>query len=109
VLQHAPWQRDSLARIAKEKNHSITVQCFVGIRIKPPKAASVEDSLVGSLHRMVINLVAVVLVAEAPGEVVANLEAMVLAEGEVLGDRIILPLTKVTGIPTSATTALRTL
>ena len=81
------------------------------IRIKPPKAASVEDSLVGSLHRMVINLVAVVLVAEAPGEVVemANLEAMVLAEGEVLGDRIILPLTKVTGIPTSATTALRTL
>ena len=81
------------------------------IRIKPPKAASVEDSLVGSLHRMVINLVAVVLVAEAPGEVVemANLEAMVLAEGEVLGDRIILPLTRVMDTPISATTASRTL
>jgi hypothetical protein len=59
----------------------------------------------------VINLVAVVMVGEAPGEVVemANLEAMELAEGEVLGDRTILLLLKVTGILTSATTALRTL
>ena len=80
-------------------------------RREPPKAASVEDSLVESLHRMVINLVAVVMVGEAPGEVVemANLEAMELAEGEVLGDRTILLLLKVTGILTSATTALRTL
>jgi hypothetical protein len=100
-----------LARLAKERKLSITVQCFVMTRREPPKAASVEDSLVESLHRMVINLVAVVMVGEAPGEVVemANLEAMELAEGEVLGDRTILLLLKVTGILTSATTALRTL
>ena len=80
-------------------------------RREPPKAASVEDSLVESLHRMVINLVAVVMVGEAPGEVVemANLEAMELAEGEVLADRTILLPLKVTGIQTSATTALKTL
>ena len=78
-------------------------------RREPPKAASVEDSLVESLHRMVINLVAVVLVAVALGEVMGNLESMVPAEGEVLASRIILPLTRVMDTPISATTASRTL
>ena len=109
MLQHAPWQRDSLARIAKARDHLITVQCSVLIPILPPEAALAEDSSVGSPHRMVINLVAVVLVAVALGEVVANLEAMVPAEGEVLASRIILPLTRVMDTPISATTASRTL
>ena len=104
MLQHAPWQRDLLARIAKARNHLITVQCSVLISILPPEAALAEDNSVGSPHRMVINLVVVAL-----GEVVANLEAMVPAEGEVLASRIILPLTRVMDTPISATTASRTL
>ena len=100
-----------LASFARGRKLFLIVQCSVTPRRKIPKAALVEDSLVESPLKMVINLVAVVMVGEAPGEVVemANLEAMELAEGEVLGDRTILLLLKVTGILTSATTALRTL
>ena len=108
MLQHAPWQRDLLARIAKAKEHLITVQCFVLMIIQPPGAASAKDSLVGSPHMMVTPMAAAVLVAEALGEAMANLEATVLAEGEVLAGRTILPLTRATGTPISTTIALRT-
>ena len=67
--------------------------------------------MVESPLKMVIKLVAMVMVGEVLGEAMemANQEAMELGEGEVLADRTILLPLKVTGILTSATTALRTL
>ena len=102
MLQYALWQRGLLARIARVRNHLLTVQCSVLIPILLPEAALAEDSSVGSPHRMVINLVAVILVAEALGEVVANLQEMVPAGEEVLASRTTLPPTRVMDTPTSA-------
>ena len=108
VLRHAPWQRDLLVKIAKAIEHLVTVQCFVLMIIPPLGAASAKDSLVGSPHMMATPMAAVVLVAEALAEAVAN-QATVLAEDEVLAGRTIPLPTRAMDIRISATMPLRKL